>query len=103
MSPAKLAANRRNGQQSKGPKTPAGKDRSRWNAVKHGVLSRRLLVLNDHDKETYSLLLENLRRDLNPANALEEILVEKIAMGYWRLHIAYGYEADFARSRNRNF
>jgi len=31
---------------------------------------------------------------------LEEILVEKIAMAYWRLHIAYGYEAEFARSRN---
>jgi hypothetical protein len=44
-------------------------------------------------------LLENLRRDLNPENALEEILVEKIAMAYWRLHIAYGYEAEFARSR----
>ena len=100
ISPAKLAANRRNGQKSKGPKTEEGKSRSRWNAVKHGVLSRRLLVLNDNDRETYSLLLENLRCDLNPGNALEEILVEKIAMGYWRLHVAYGYEAEFARSRN---
>jgi len=100
ISLAKLAANRRNGQKSKGPKTEEGKSRSRWNAVKHGVLSRRLLVLNDDDRETYALLLENLRRDLNPANVLEEILVEKIAMAYWRLHIAYGYEADFARSRN---
>jgi hypothetical protein len=99
ISPAKLAANRRNGQKSKGPKTDEGKSRSRWNAVKHGVLSQRLVVLKDDDTETYTLLLENLRRDLNPANALEEILVEKIAMAYWRLHIAFSYEAEFARSR----
>ena len=99
ISPAKLAANRRNGQKSKGPNTEEGKSRSRWNAVKHGVLSRRLLVLNDDDRQTYALLLENLARDLNPGNALEQILVEKIAMCYWRLHIAYGFEADFARSR----
>ncbi len=100
ISPAKLAANRRNGQKSKGPKTEEGKSRSRWNAVKHGVLSQRLVVLNENDGQTYTLLLENLQRDLNPGNALEEILVEKIAMAYWRLHIAYGYEAEFAHSRN---
>lgn len=99
ISAAKLAANRRNGRKSKGPKTEEGKSRSRWNAVKHGVLSRRLLVLKDDDTQTYTLLLENLRRDLNPGNALEEILVEKIAMAYWRLHIAYAYEAEFGRSR----
>ena len=100
ISPAKLAANRRNGRKSKGPRTEEGKSRSRWNALKHGVLSQRLVVLNENDGQTYTLLLENLRCDLNPGNALEEILVEKIAMAYWRLHIAYGYEADFARSRN---
>jgi hypothetical protein len=99
ISAAKLAANRRNGQKSKGPKTEEGKSRSRWNALKHGVLSQRLPVLHEDDSQTYTLLLENLQRDLNPGNALEEILVEKIAMAYWRLHIAYGYEAEFARSR----
>ena len=100
ISAAKLAANRRNGQKSKGPKTEEGKSRSRWNALKHGVLSQRLVVFNENDGQTYTLLLENLRRDLNPGNALEEILIEKIAMAYWRLSIAYGHEAEFARSRH---
>ena len=63
------------------------------------MLSQRLPVLHEDDSQTYTLLLENLRHDLNHGNALEEILVEKIAMAYWRLHIAYGYEAEFARSR----
>jgi hypothetical protein len=80
-------------------RTEEGKSRSRWNALKHGVLSQHLPVLHEDDSQTYTLLLENLRRDLNPGNALEEILVEKIAMAYWRLYIAYGYEAEFARSR----
>jgi len=64
------------------------------------VLSRRLLVLNDDDRDTYTLLLENLQRDLSPGHALEEILVEKIAMSYWRLTIAYGYEAELGRLRS---
>jgi hypothetical protein len=98
LSPAKLAANRRNGKKSRGPITAEGKARSRWNAVKHGVLSRRLMVFTDGESETFALLLENLRRDLGPANTVEEILVEKIAMAYWRLHIAYGYEAGCART-----
>jgi hypothetical protein len=34
ISPAKLTANRRNGQKSKRPKTAEGKARSRWNALK---------------------------------------------------------------------
>lgn len=100
VSPAKLAANRRNGRKSRGPSTPEGKARSRWNAVKHGVLSTRLMVFKDGESETFALLLENLRRDLSPASTVEEILVEKIAMTYWRLHIAYGYEADCGRTRD---
>jgi hypothetical protein len=101
ISPAKLAANRRNGTKSKGPVTAEGKARSRWNALKHGVLSARLMVFKDGEGETFEMLLENLRRDLSPANTLEEILTEKIAIAYWRLHIAYGYEADSSRTRER--
>jgi hypothetical protein len=35
-----IAANRRNGALSRGPKTPAGKSRSRYNAWKHGLAAR---------------------------------------------------------------
>ena len=35
-----IAANRRNGALSRGPKTPAGKSRSRYNALKHGLAAR---------------------------------------------------------------
>src|SRR3954454_15443473 len=36
-----IAANRRNGQKSTGPKTKAGKTRSSGNAFRHGLTSRR--------------------------------------------------------------
>jgi hypothetical protein len=100
-SPAKLAANRRNAQRSTGPKTLEGKARSRWNAVKHGVLANRLLIFEATDREVYEHLLASLCDDLCPANSAEAILVEQIAMSYWRLHLCYGYEADLCRTPSR--
>jgi len=45
-------------------------------------------------------LLSSLQQDLEPVGTLEEVLVEKIAMEYWRLGIATWYEAaEFAESR----
>jgi hypothetical protein len=38
------AANRRNAQKSTGPKTPEGKAAVRLNAMKHGLLSKDVLL-----------------------------------------------------------
>jgi hypothetical protein len=38
-------ANRRNAQKSTGPKTPEGKAAVRHNALKHGLLAERVLVI----------------------------------------------------------
>ena len=84
-SQCKIEANRRNALKSTGPRTPAGKARSAWNSLKHGLLSRKLFVTSKHDKRRFSRLLSNLRRDLLPVGTLEEVLVEKIAYEYWRL------------------
>ena len=97
VSPAKVAANRRNAQKSTGPRTTEDKARSRWNAVQHGLLAKRLLAPEATDRDAWIHLLESLREDWQPEGTLEEILVERIAMGYWRLHTVYGYEVDFAR------
>jgi hypothetical protein len=96
-SPAKMAANRSNAQKATGPKTPEGKDRSRWNAVTHGLLCKRLVIAAE-DKVAFAHLLACLCEDMRPEGALEEILIEKIAMAYWRLHLAFGCEADFVKS-----
>jgi len=102
-SPAKVAANRRNALKSTGPRTPEGKARSRWNAVQHGLLAKRLLAPGATNGDAWAHLLESLREDWRPEGTLEEILLERIAMGYWRLHTVYAYEVDFARSPQEFF
>lgn len=57
---------------------------ARWNALKHGVLSQRA-VLPTEDPSQFQELLKNLREDREPEGALEDLLVEKIAVCFWRL------------------
>ena len=77
ISPAKVAANRRNAQKATGPRTAEGKARSRWNAVQHGLLSKRLALVDAEGNRAFVRLLASLSEDLRPQGALEEILVEK--------------------------
>ena len=84
----KLAANRRNALESTGPRTPEGRTKVRWNALRHGLLAQEAVIPSgpgQEDDSELEHLLKALRDDLQPSGALEEILVEKIAVCYWRL------------------
>jgi hypothetical protein len=88
VSDKQLAANRRNAQLSTGPRTPEGKARSRWNALKHGVLAQAVIPepLQPYEsRQQFDHLLATLRQELAPQSAIEEMLVETIAACYWRL------------------
>ena len=88
VSRKQLEANRRNAKLSTGPKTIEGKQRIKFNALSHGFLSKSVLITAKEfpdDAADYGFLLGELRDDLMPVGALEEILVEKIAAAYWRL------------------
>jgi hypothetical protein len=50
-SPAQIAANRANAQKSTGPKTDAGRNASKMNALKHGIFSSEILVRGRHIEE----------------------------------------------------
>jgi hypothetical protein len=89
----KIEANRRNAKKSTGPKTSAGKVMSSWNSTRHGLLSKMLPTIYDVDKKRFNRLLKSLQQDLEPVGTLEEVLVEKIAMEYWRLGVAAWHEA----------
>src|SRR5215471_9480802 len=67
-----------------GPRTTQGKERSKRNALKHGIFSQAAL-LKDESRAEYDALLNDLRENLQPEGALEEALVEKLALGTWRL------------------
>jgi hypothetical protein len=66
-----------------GPRTPAGKERSKHNARKHGIFSK-VAVLDNESQPEFDSLLSGLQDDLNPEATLEQILVEKLATLVWR-------------------
>lgn len=67
-----------------GPRTTEGKERSKHNALKHGIFSK-VALLKDESRTEYDALLNGLRENLQPEGTLEEILVEKLALCAWRL------------------
>jgi hypothetical protein len=96
VSPKKIEANRRNAQRSTGPRTPEGKARSRRNALKHGILASAILIKTGpavDNADEFNELMSALRDDLAPEGALEDLLVEKIAVCYWRQRRALQCEA----------
>lgn len=88
LSPKSIEANRRNALRSTGPRTRKGKKAVRWNALKHGLLARSVVISfveGEENAAEFRKLLNHLRKDLHTVGILEEILIEKIAVCYWRL------------------
>ena len=99
-SPRKLEANRRNAQKSTGPRTTAGKVRARLNAVTHGILAKEVVVGKGDGlerAEEFAKLVESLYAELQPQDAVEHVLVDRIAACYWRLRRAQRYEVGAVR------
>lgn len=83
-----IQANRENAKYSTGPKSPEGKALVRWNALKHGLLAKEVVIQDGEGKESkaeFRALLHQLWEYLQPEGPLEGILVERIATCYWRL------------------
>jgi len=77
-----------------GPRTRQGKEKSKRNALKDGIFST-VVVIGGESRADFKNLLNGLRAYLLPDGALEEILVEKLAVLFWRerrLLIADGKE-----------
>jgi hypothetical protein len=83
---------RQNGCKSKGHTSAAGKNRSRFNALKHG-LHARLPVLPGEDPKQYRDRLDAGTADWQPANDLEQSLVERAVTLSWQLDRAARAEA----------
>ena len=72
-----IAASRRNGRLSRGPKTKEGKARSSGNALRHGLSARKYLLAGESEEE-FLRLAEDLCASLKPAGALEVGLAQQI-------------------------
>jgi hypothetical protein len=90
-SPRRLRANRANGALSRGPSTPQGKERSARNALRHGLLSRCVVLENECPK-TFAGLLSDHIDHLQPADGLELGMIEQMVASDWRLRRAWAIE-----------
>jgi hypothetical protein len=77
-------ANRRNALKSTGPITPEGKDRSRRNAIRHGLTAETVIAAFE-DSTDYEAFEAAVTADYDAEMAVERELVLRLASVLWRL------------------
>jgi len=82
-----IEANRRNALKSTGPKTEAGKQASRCNAVRHGLTAETVIGVLE-DREDYKAFEAAITADYDAQSAVERELVLRLASLLWRLRRA---------------
>jgi hypothetical protein len=80
-------ANRRNSLKSTGPKTEAGKQASRCNAIRHGLTAETVISALE-DAEDYKAFELAITADYDAQSAVERELVLRLASLLWRLRRA---------------
>ncbi len=96
---ARAEINRANAQHSTGPKSAIGKLRSSQNSFQHGLYSKQL-ILPGEDPEEFDHLRATLRTEHEPANTVEEILVDELAQHFWRMRRFRELEAHAFQPEN---
>ena len=81
-SPAQLNANRLNAQRSTGPRSEEGKATSRFNALKHGIEARSLVIPGEDPAELEALALD-YHNQFQPTGPLESFLVNSLVRADW--------------------
>jgi hypothetical protein len=92
-----IEANRRNALKSTGPTTAEGKQRSRCNAIRHG-LTAETVIAGLENSEDYEAFEAAVISDYDAETAVERELVLRLASILWRLRRASGVESDLFES-----
>jgi hypothetical protein len=92
-----IEANGRNALKSTGPTTQEGKERSRGNAVRHG-LTAETVIADLEDAEDYQAFEAAVIDDYDAQTAVERELVLRLASVLWRLRRAIGIESGIFES-----
>jgi hypothetical protein len=82
VSKKQLEANKKNAHKG-GVKTDEGKAIVKYNALKHGLLAKEVVITvgdGAENAEEFTILVQDLKTQLAPFGSLEEMLVEKIAV-----------------------
>ena len=86
-----IEANRRNALKSTGPRTEAGKEVSRRNAVRHGLTAETVICALE-DAEDYQAFEAAISADYEAQSTVERELVLRLASVLWRLRRAMTIE-----------
>src|SRR5271165_2553943 len=86
-----IEANRRNAHKSTGPNADEGKQRSRCNAVRHGLTAETVIGALE-DAEDYKAFEAAIIADYDAQSAVERELVLRLASLLWRLRRATAIE-----------
>ncbi len=78
----RAAINRANAQKSTGPRTEAGKQRSKMNAFRHG-LTGQTVVLPTEDHSAYERHSQSFLCEYHPQDATETQLVQSLIDTSW--------------------
>ena len=92
-----IAANRRNASMSTGPTTEEGKQRSRCNALRHGLTAETVIATLE-DADDYAAFEGAIAADYDAQSAVERELVLRLAGLLWRLRRATSIETDIQAS-----
>ena len=82
-----ILSNQQNAKHSTGPRTEAGKRRSRRNAVRHGLTAETVIDALE-DAADYRAFERAIKSDYSPQTAIEGQLVSRLASLLWRLRRA---------------
>jgi hypothetical protein len=86
-----IAANRSNARKSTGPQTDEGKQRSRCNAVRHG-LTAETVISGLEDAQDYKSFEDAIIADYDAQSGVERELVLRLASLLWRVRRATAIE-----------
>src|SRR6202049_4876539 len=89
----RAAVNKVTAQKSTGPRTEAGKQRSKMNALRHG-LTGQTVVLPTEDHAAYQRHSQSLLDDCRPIGAIEAQIVQSLIDTSWRINRAATVEMN---------
>jgi hypothetical protein len=78
-----IMANRANAQKSTGPKTAEGREVASRNAARHGLFAKDVVAAGE-DRKLFDTLLGALIEEHQPGTMTEALIVERIALAFWR-------------------
>ncbi len=96
-----IAANKKNAQKG-GVKTEEGKEVSKMNALKHGILSSHLFITTGSDITNFKEFIElkqSFFEELQPVGLIETLLVDRLFATVWRLKRLHIAETGFIQKQ----